>query len=86
MIPPKERKTVPTFKKADQEIAKLARELGGQVVRVGSKPWVYFNGEASAENAKKVANLYKELYGGTPPFAGPSWRKDQPFDYAIRVD
>lgn len=79
---------MPTFVNADPEIAKLVKELGGTVVRTGSKPWAHFHGGRAAENGLKVVERYQSLYGIDPRFAGPPWNEDtkKRFDYAVRLD
>lgn len=76
---------MPTFKQAHPWLAKAVQEAGGQVVRIGTKPWAHFKGEDAEERAQPVLKIYEQVHGfkgsGTRP-----WRPDQTFDFAIRLD
>lgn len=76
---------MPTFVNAHPWLAKAVSLAGGQIVRVGSKPWAHFHGEDAAERAKPVEAVYEQVHGFKRKGLKP-WREDQQFDYAIRLD
>lgn len=76
---------MPTFVKAHPWLAEAVKEAGGQVVRIGSKPWAHFNGPDAKEKAENVEEVYKTIHGYKCNGLRP-WREDQNFDYAIRLD
>lgn len=76
---------MPAFVKAHPWLAEVVTLAGGQIVRVGSKPWAYFHGEDAIERAKPVEVVYEQIHGYKRNGSKP-WREDQQFDYAIRLD
>lgn len=76
---------MPTFVNAHPWIAKAVKQAGGQLIRVGSKPWAHFHGEDAEERAKPVKTVYEQVHGYKCTGMKP-WREGQTFDYAIRLD
>lgn len=76
---------MPTFVNVHPWLVKAVREAGGQVVRIGSKPWAHFHGADAAERAKAVEVVYEQVHGYKRTGVKP-WRDGQDFDYAIRLD
>jgi hypothetical protein len=76
---------MPTVVNAHPWLAEAVKKAGGQVVRIGTKPWAHFYGSDGVERAKAVESVFELVHGykcrGTKP-----WREDQKFDYAIRLD
>lgn len=76
---------MPTFVNAHPWLKEAVLKAGGQVVRIGSKPWAHFHGDDAKERAKAVEAVYQQVHGRQCHGVGP-WRKDQQFNYAIRLD
>ncbi|KIL37949.1 hypothetical protein SD70_29610 [Gordoniibacillus kamchatkensis] len=76
---------MPTWVNAHPWLAEAVKQAGGQVVRIGSKPWAHFNGPDAVERAKAVEDVYEKVHGWRRSGVRP-WREDQDFDYAIRLD
>jgi len=76
---------MPTFVNAHPWLVEAVKKAGGQVVRVGSKPWAHFDGENAKERARAVEVVYEQIHGYKCSGMKP-WREDQDFDYAIRLD
>lgn len=62
------------------------RETGGQIITIGSKQWVYFEGSDSELRAQMVITAFEAQFGYKPSFAGLPSREDDDYDYAIRLD
>lgn len=78
---------MPLIKNIHPTLAKAIKTVGGKILLVGTKPWVYFKGDAAEDKATAVVVAYSTLYGHMPIFAGTPWRADQTeFDYAVRLD
>jgi hypothetical protein len=76
---------MPTWVNAHPWVAESVKNAGGQLVRIGSKPWAHFNGADAAERARAVEEVYEKVHGHKCYGLRP-WRADQKFDYAIRLD
>jgi hypothetical protein len=76
---------LPTWVNAHPLLAESVKNAGGQIVRIGSKPWAHFNGVDAAERAKAVEVVYEKVHGIKCQGMAP-WREGQTFDYAIRLD
>lgn len=73
-----------------QDVPKKLREastqLGGSLIRAGRAPWAEFRGPEAVKRGEELAKQYEKVHGRSPLFAGGPWRKDQTFDYAVRLD
>lgn len=76
---------MPTIVNAHPWLSEAVKNAGGQVVRIGTKPWAHFHGQDAAERAKAVEEVYVQVHGYKCNGIRP-WREDQKFDYAIRLD
>lgn len=65
-------------------LTEAVKQAGGQLVRVGSKPWAHFSGTDALERAKAVDVVYEQVHGYPCTMYPP--RRDDKFDYAIRLD
>lgn len=68
------------------ELLQKIKEAGGQLVTVGSKQWVEFDGTDAEQRAQPVIAAFVTQYGYKPSFSGPVSDEDDAYDYAIRLD
>jgi hypothetical protein len=76
---------LPTFVHAHPWLVEAVKKAGGQLIRVGSKPWAHFHGSDASERAQGDEAVYEQVHGYQVIGVRP-WRDDQEFDYAIRLD
>ncbi|NRF91498.1 hypothetical protein HQN89_10750 [Paenibacillus frigoriresistens] len=69
-----------------KELREACKQLEANLIRAGRAPWAEFRGPEAVKRGEELANRYEELYGRSPEFAGGPWRKDQTFEYAVRLD